>query len=212
MRITKTIVNTSEISSFIDLQIPDSVPLEVRDSVKRECGDVIIDGILLAVGKARSPLIDQDWPPLSSEYREEKSEDGRGTKANLELSGDMLDALNFTLTDNGIKLGIVGPEAPKADGHNNFSGKSTLPRRKFLPEEGDSFIPQIENDVRSIISEATVASQLVSKSRINQVTTKDQLNFLLRELYPAISVREAKQAILLDDKLRSLFFPILWLF
>lgn len=212
MRVTKTIVNSSEISSFIDLEIPDGVPKEKRDSVKRECGGVIIDGILLAVGKAKSPIAGEDWPPLSSEYKEEKSEDGRGTKANLESSGDMLDALGFTTTDDGIKLAITGDQAPKADGHNNFSGKSRLPRRKFLPEEGDSFISQIENDVQSIISEAVVTGDNVTKNRIKQVSTKVELNNLLRELYPSITVREAKSAILLDDKLRALFFPILWLF
>lgn len=212
MRVTKTIVNSSEISSFIDLEIPDGVPKEKRDSVKRECGEVIIDGILLAVGRSRSPIAGEDWPPLSQDYRDEKRDMGRGGKANMEQSGDMLDALKFSVTNDGIKLGIEGEAAPRADGHNNFSGKSRLPRRKFLPEEGDSFISQIENDVQSIISESVVTGESVTKARIKQVSTKVELNNLLRELYPSITVREAKSAILLDDKLRSLFFPILWLF
>ena len=54
-----------------------------------------------------------------------------------ELTGDMPDALEV-VRKRGTKLSlqIEGDEAPKADGHNNHSGDSPLPERRFIPKEG----------------------------------------------------------------------------
>ena len=73
--------------------------------------------------------------------------------ANLELSGDMLDSLEFRVKGTKIEVGIWGSEADKADGHNNFSGDSKLPERKFIPNgsNGETFRPDIRQEVDSIL-------------------------------------------------------------
>ena len=104
IRVTKTKVNNSEISSEIDLDLPSNLSRTAGNKVKDNAGELIIDTILQRVGAAKSPLQGGSWPVLSDEYKALKKRDGRGTKANLEFSGDMLDALEFKRTNKGIGL------------------------------------------------------------------------------------------------------------
>lgn len=64
----------------------------------------------------------------------------------------MLDALEFRTTTGGIEVGIFdSSEVPKADGHNNFSGDSKLPKRRFIPEKNQSFRPIIESGIEAVL-------------------------------------------------------------
>lgn len=213
MKTTKITVNSSEIASFIDLDLPDTLSDSDRDRVKEEVGELILDGILSNVGKARSPVAGYGaFPELSSDYKKEKKEDGRGTKASLESSGDMMDALKFSTTDEGVKIGIEGSQAGKADGHNNFSGKSRLPLRRFLPDVGESFVSDIESGVAAIVRDAIASGVKIDREELRQVQTKSELNSFLNKMFPDLSVREAKSSILIDDRLRTIFFSVLELF
>lgn len=212
IKITKTTVKDSEISSEINLNMPAGLTKRQQNTIKDEAGELLIDTILGKVGQAKSPFRGESWPGLSEEYKKIKKADGRGTKANLELSGDMLDALEFKRTKDGIKLQVTGTEAPKADGHNNFSGKSNLPTRKFLPQEGDKFVGSIDGNIRSIISDQVTKSMKIKKSDLRGITTKRQLNKFLREEFPTVSVADVKDSILIDDDLRDLFLSVIGLF
>lgn len=212
IEITKTKVSKSEISSEIDLDLPPKLSQSAGNKVKDEAGELIIGTILLRVGKAKSPIQGESWPGLDPEYKKLKKREGRGTKANLEFSGDMLDALTFKRTDKGIKLAIGGAQAPKADGHNNFSGRSKLPRRKFLPEEGDKFVSNLNRELNQIVSEAVVSARKLKSRDLRNITTKSALNAFLKDEFEGLTVREAKSAILVDEDLRDLFDDILDLF
>jgi len=208
----KIIVNSGEISSEIDLNLPNTMSAANKRRAKDEVGEFLIASILQQVGAAKSPIKGEIFPVLSKDYKETKSDQGRGTAANLELSGDMLDALVFRRTDNGVKVAILGGEAPKADGHNNFSGKSQIAQRRFLPGDGQSFRSSIESEANSIIREQVAVSVSVKRSDLRGISTRPGLNDFLRSVFPALTVRQAKTAILLNEGLLAIFDPVLSLF
>ena len=208
----KTIVNSSEISSEINLNLPATMSAADKRRAKDEVGEFLIDSILQNVGTAKSPVKGEVFPVLSKDYKKEKAGEGRGTKANLELSGDMLDSLVFKHTEKGVKVGIIGGEAAKADGHNNFSGKSQIPQRRFLPEEGQSFKSGIESEVNSIIREHTAISTKVKRSDLSGISSRSQLNDFLRSTFTELSIRQAKNAILINEGLREIFDSVLRFF
>ncbi len=145
-------ISLKKISKLIDLDLSD-VPKEDRTSVKKEIGDYVVDEILEAVSRGSSPVNGLgSFKRLNKDYA--KDQKGGNTTANLDLFGDMLDSLTFKNTAKGIEVGIFkSSEVPKADGHNNFSGKSTLPLRRFIPDESEDFKKQIEDGIKDIVDE-----------------------------------------------------------
>lgn len=127
-----------------------------RDAAKDEIAQFVKDQVLLDVGNGRSPVEGGEWKrKLSAEYAKRKAAEGGSNFANLELTGDMLDALDVV---NGrgskLRLQVEGKEqVAKADGHNNFSGDSTLPGRHFIPnaDEDETFKARIRAGIRSIL-------------------------------------------------------------
>jgi hypothetical protein len=91
--------------------------------------------------KSTSPVSGGDWKKtLSKAYKELKENaTGRGS-ADMDLTGEMLEALSYVNSRDTVEIGIFeGSQAGKADGHNNHSGKSKLPERKFIPEKDEDF-------------------------------------------------------------------------
>jgi len=130
------------------------VPSEDRDQVKEDVGNYLVEAILTEVSKGNSPVKGGAWKKtLSPSYKKVKSKYSSKLIANMELTGDMLDALEFKVTRSGVEVGIFDPsQVPKADGHNNFSGDSKLPERRFIPDESQKFKSDIVNEVASIIT------------------------------------------------------------
>lgn len=157
-----------------------------------------MEQILLSVGDQKSPLDGSKFQALSKEYKKIKEADGAGTKPNLENSGAMLRALDYKLTQEGLKIGVFGKEAPVADGHNNLSGDSDLPERRFLPDTGESFKNSIDKGVQSIIAEAVADEMKVPLTDLKQVETKEELFSVLRETFGGLSMAEIKSAVLLN--------------
>lgn len=117
--------------------------------------EFVEEQILLHVGDGRSPVKGERFKSLSSTYAE--AEKGGNRTPNLELEGDMLDSLSVKrIGGNVIRATVSNSQQPKADGHNNFTGKSTLPKRRFIPDEKASqhFKQTIRNGIKSIIREA----------------------------------------------------------
>lgn len=71
---------------------------------------------------------------------------------NLELSGDMLDALDYKVSDGRVTVGIFdGKEAVKARAHND--GEGNMPRRHFMPtDKGDELNVTISQKVRDLFA------------------------------------------------------------
>lgn len=126
-----------------------------RDEALDRVAELVQTSILEYVGDAKSPVKGGPWKrSLSPEYKKIKGQESSSVVANMELTGDMLDALEV-VRKRGTKLSlqIEGDEAPKADGHNNHSGDSSLPERRFIPKGGETLRDGIWRDVKRILQE-----------------------------------------------------------
>lgn len=125
-----------------------------REQAKEEIKDFVLSSVLSDVGAARSPVTGDAFEALSSEYRSKKQAAGLGGRANLEFTGDMLDALQVTdAPGGGIRITVSADQQGKADGHNDFTNKSKLPRRPFIPDErrSETFSSSIEEGIERIL-------------------------------------------------------------
>lgn len=128
----------------------DRIPEESREQAKQDVGEFVVNQILRFVSSGTSPVEGESFARLTSEYAD-KFKGGNRTP-NLELDGDMLDSLTYEITNNGIEVGIFdASEVPKADGHNNFSGDSKLPTRRFIPKGNQNFRPIIEAGIETVL-------------------------------------------------------------
>lgn len=117
--------------------------------------DYVHESILSDVGEGRSPVTGRSFKALSPAYAKEKKGEGSKPVANLELHGDMLDALVVKTTRNKLSVYVEGAsQQGKVDGHNNFTGDSKIPTRKFIPAPDETFRPDIRDGIRKLIEEA----------------------------------------------------------
>lgn len=118
---------------------------EVAEYVKSE--------ILDYVSRGKSPVSGHgNFVKYDEEYKKFKSQYSSSSIVNLELTGSMLDSLEYKIDGNSIEFGIFeSSETGKADGHNNHSGDSSLPTRRFIPKDNERFVHEIENEIDSIL-------------------------------------------------------------
>jgi hypothetical protein len=139
------------------LEIKKKIKLDLKGikqkaKVKKEVGDLVIDEILRSLSEGKSPVKGERFKKLDAQYAKEFK--GGDRTPNLELTGDMLDALKVKNTKDGIEVGIFSKkQTPKADGHNNFSGESKLPQRRFIPSEDQEFKRDIQNRIKAVVNE-----------------------------------------------------------
>lgn len=72
---------------------------------------------------------------------------------NLELSGDMLNAITYKVLKDGIRIGIWDEEQrQKANTH--MQGLNGVPQRKFMPiDPGDEFIVSIQRIIKALYAQ-----------------------------------------------------------
>lgn len=156
---------------------------EVSDSAKKkvlkEINEFVIDKILLDTSKQTSAVTGEEFEALSPEYKKYKVKVGGVPRPNLELSGDMLDALKGIVRNSDeTEIGIFKrSEALKADGHchTGVFGESKIPQRQFLPKEGETLRDEIMNDVE------TLANRLIEDAPKKRPSTYE-LVLLAKEL------------------------------
>lgn len=128
-----------------------------RERALKEAAEFVKTEVLDYVAQSKTPVAGGSFKKtLSPDYKRKKLEEGGSGRADLELSGDMLDALEVARKRGKmLSLQITGAEAPKADGHNNHSGSSKLPERIFIPKEGGNFKPAILSGLKRLLEEHT---------------------------------------------------------
>ncbi len=137
-------------------RLGNKVPDDNKKQAQREISDFILDAVLDIVGGAKSPVKGEGWKQsLSTEYKEFKKTQSSSSKANMELKGDMLDALkSHPGKGSNVVLEIKGKQAEKADGHNKLTGRSNKnPKRRFIPGKGQEFKDSINSGIRAILRE-----------------------------------------------------------
>lgn len=182
---------TSEIALFDDVDLSDDQKARVVDKV----GTFLVEQILGSVSEAKSPVAGEPWPKLSKSYKDLKQKEGATPIANMELTGEMMDALTFRPTKRGLEIGFFGPQAAKADGHNKLSGReNNTPQRRFLPAEGQSFESDIQSEVDAMLAEEALGS--IKRKDLKQIETKADFFDVFREKFPGLTNGEIKSAIL----------------
>lgn len=72
---------------------------------------------------------------------------------NLELSGDMLNAITYKVLKHGVRVGIWDSDQRKK-ANTHLQGLNGVPQRKFLPiEEGDEFIVSIHRIIKDLYAQ-----------------------------------------------------------
>jgi len=100
----------------------------------------LFEAILADADEGLSSVSGSKWAPLSEDYKKIKEKFSHNNKANLELTGALLDSLTTKQSGDSIEIGFFdADEVPIADGHNNFSGDSKLPLRQSIPKPGQNF-------------------------------------------------------------------------
>ena len=130
------------------------IPRADRAEAKEAVADYVKEAILEDAAKGVSSVSGKKWAALDPDYKEFKSKKSSAARANLELTGAMLDALEVKIKGNKIEIGWFDEdEAAKADGHNNFSGESKLPLRQSIPKPDEEFRPGIREQIASILAD-----------------------------------------------------------
>jgi len=203
IKVIKAVATPNQTSSEIDLFDGLDVPVKIKKAAAREIGELLVDAVLIQVGNQKSPLKGLPWPKLSKKYKAFKLSKNLPGKANIEFSGKTLDAYKFKVKPSGnIELGVFGKKtAPIADGHNNISGDSKLPLRRWIPAEGDEFKPDIAEQAEKIVREAIAKGAKINKTSLKGVTTKAELLSVLRETFVGSSETQIIDAILAEPAL-----------
>lgn len=200
MQVKETKVSTSKISSTIDLKselqgLTKAKKTELLDQI----GELLVEQVLSTVAESKSPITGRAFKGLSQEYKALKLEETGSGEPNLDLSGEMLSSLDYKVKDNTIELGIFGEDAGKADGHNNFSGKSKLPTRQFLPKEGELFVSSIKNLVKETVDAFKADNLSLDESKLKYIENKKDLYDYLQSEFDGMSRGKIKELILQSE-------------
>lgn len=125
-----------------------------KEDLLQEVADVILEETLSYMGNSTSPVQGHGrFPKLSKGYKKYKLGQGGSGSPDLELFGDLKDAIEVTTRGNKVRIKISGSQGDKADGHCNFSGESSLPLRRFIPngDEGETFKAPIMAKVKQVL-------------------------------------------------------------
>lgn len=204
MKVLKIISTDSETASEIDLFSGLDVTDDLKASISESVGDYLLETIGKSLAKETSPIDGSKFKPLSPTYRKRKKLEVNSTQADLELYGIMKDELTYEATDDGIRLGIYGERAPAADNHNKFSGesrKTAVPRRQFLPREGEGFTSEIEATIENIIQDAMTEALGIPKNAFNDVQDAKGLYSVLKIYFPDLSRPEIKSTVVRSERL-----------
>lgn len=132
----------------------DPLPTDKRAEALDDISNFVLESVLQHVGETNSPVSGHGkFKALGKAWKAKKEEEGGTPIPNLEFTGSMLSALECNIKGGKLVLRIKGSESDKADGHNNHSGKSEIPTRRFIPLEsdGETFKKEIINGIKTII-------------------------------------------------------------
>lgn len=132
-----------------------------RKQALKAVAEYVKEQALSYIGDGTSPISGGKWKrTLSPDYKARKAEVSSVTFSNLELFGDMLDALDAKVSGSSIEYGIPesSPQAEKADGNNRGTYGASNRRnrskaREFIPVGDQTFKADIWDGIKEIIKD-----------------------------------------------------------
>lgn len=205
MKVIGKTLSDTETSIDIDLFENKELPTRAKKRIQDEVGNFLIEQTLISMNQKQSPVKGEgSFKALSPDYKKFKLKEVGSKEANLEFDGEMKDSLDYEPTPFGISLGVYGDRAGAADGHNNLSGKSSLPTRKFLPDEGQSYKSPIQKEVERIVADIVAEETKFKKSMFRDVSTKAELYEVLTTIFGKGSRAELKLSVFRNEELTDM--------
>ena len=206
MKVISKTVNKNETSIELDLFEGRDLKPALKKKIADEVGQFIVEQTLVAMNEQRSPVRGEgSFKPLSPEYKKRKKLEVGNTTPNLEFDGILKDELDYEITESGVAIGVFGERAPAADGHNNLSGKSKLPTRRFLPDEGQEYKANIKKEVERIVADVIAEETAFSKKDFEGIETKAQLYNKLKSIFGDLPRGELQLAVYRNEDLTVIF-------
>jgi hypothetical protein len=121
---------------------------EKREKAKEEIAKVVLQTIKNDSLGSISSVDGKGFKPLSKNYEDFKKSQGKGSAANLRLKGSLMKSLNASISGNKITWGHIGAEAKEKKKSFNHNVGDSLPRRAYLPDDGDGEVNYSDADGR----------------------------------------------------------------
>ena len=157
-----------QIQKTLNLGLED-IPVGNLQAAKQEVGEYLVNETIRYMEEGRSPVAGEaPWPKLDKVYATEEHNGDR--TPTLNATGRLRESLQFRSTDDGVEIGIFHKsQQAKADGHNNFSGKSHLPQRRFVPSSRQNYRSEIMANVDRILTAYRTTDVDVSREPLDAV-------------------------------------------
>lgn len=140
-----------EFNPFTTLDIDAPEGDAKREALERGA-EYLREQVVRYMGNQNSPVAGHGaFKALSKDYAERKKAEGGTPVPNLELHGDLKDAIQTYVSGNKIGIKVTGKQGKVADGHCNLSGDSELPMRRFIPDEDEMWKSTIMAGIGRII-------------------------------------------------------------
>lgn len=177
----------------------EGVPVSEIPALKADIAEVLVDEIKSYLADGESPVDGYfSFKDLNPEYAEREKSGDR--TANLNLEGDLWDSIAVDFDENVLKVGVFDKsQTGKADGHNNFSGRSKLPTRRFIPSSRESFKPEIMRKIDVLINSR---KELTREEQFSLDTIRSGI---ISGSSATITVNEVVGLKLIDDLLDDFF-------
>lgn len=142
-------INKSKVTKILDLDL-DGIPKDMREDAKAEVMDFLKEQMLADLGEATSPVTGRAFKKLSKAYAEYKAGESSSVIPNMELTGEMLDALEI-VDKGGSKVEIGWFEDDQAVKAYNHTVGDTLPKRPLIPAPNEDFRSGIMKEIGAIL-------------------------------------------------------------
>ncbi len=137
----------------LKVKVPRSKVREAREAL----AEYLLEQVLIKIGQGKSPVTGRSFPKLNKDYAD-REHMGR-TESVLELSGDMLSALEAKVSGTKVVLEVPrgSDEADRAEGNNLGTYGQASPiagkARKFIPLEDEFFSSDIERKLKEFLED-----------------------------------------------------------
>ncbi len=134
-----------------------SIPAEDQANALEEAATLVKEMILENTGKGRTSVEGGEWKrSLTPEYKKVKAHESSSAFANLELTGDMMNAFDTLVKAGKIRLEVSADQADKAEGNLTGSYGRGSPdyskAREFMPHRrGQKLDSDILDGVREVL-------------------------------------------------------------
>lgn len=128
-----------------------------KDTLLKAAGSLILSEVVQYLDKGVTPVSKGSYKKsISPEYKKVKTKKGGKPLADMQLTDNMLNSIEFRNSGNKLTIGIVGTDkdtkTSKLKAYNHNVG-DTLPKRQWLPDDSkdEKFKRSIIKKVKDLI-------------------------------------------------------------